>query len=148
MLPYVPFVWIAVGVGLLVVEFAQAREYTLWLAIDAFIVAILAFFGVPLYIQLIIAVLLAIILCAFSKRLSFLSLHPLEETQSLRVNREEIVGRRGVVVVSIRGAGENGLVVLDGTKWVAAAHDDQDIPLAAEIEVVSMKGLKVLVRPV
>ncbi|MCD6328070.1 NfeD family protein [bacterium] len=147
MLPYLPYMWIAVGVALLIVEFAFAREFTLWLSIDAFIVAILAFVGIPLYIQLIVVVFLAVVLCALSKRLSFLTLHPLEDTQSLRVNSKEIVGKRGVVVVSIRGSGENGLVVLDGTKWVAGSHDDQDIPLAAEVEVVSMKGLRVLVRP-
>jgi len=147
---YMPFVWLGLGVVLVVIELLGAYEFTLWLAIDAFIVCIAAFAGASVLSQIILAVALGLALNLLSRRLSFFSLNPLKETHSLRVNKDEVIGKHGVVVIGVPASTEeakDGLVVLDGTKWVARSGNGERICQGTEVEVTSLVGLKVKVTP-
>ena len=143
---FLPYIWLALSVSLVVLGLVLSYEITFWLAIDAFIVMIISFAGASPLVQVITAAALGIVFCLVSKKLAFASLRPLGETQTIRANPAELVGRRGVVVISIRGATKRGLVNLSGEKWVAQAENDLEFAQGDEIEVTSLMGQRVVVR--
>lgn len=133
---------------LLALGLILSYEITLWLAIDAFVVMIIAFLGASLLVQAITAVILGLALCAVSKKLEFASLRVLGERQIVRANPDELVGRRGIVVISIRGKTKRGLVNLSGEKWVAEAEDGIELAQGVTAEVVSLKGQCLVVKAI
>ena len=107
---------------------------------------ILSFAGASPLVQVIAAAALGVIFCLVSKKLAFASLRPLGEAQTIRADAAELVGRRGIVVISIRGAVKRGLVNLSGEKWVAQAEGEMEFALGDEIEVASLIGQRVVVK--
>ena len=131
------------GLGLIL-----AYDITLWLAIDAFVVMIIAFFGASLQTQAIAAVILGLALLAISRKLGFATLKALGERQTVRANPDELVGRQGIVVISIGGKTKRGLVNLSGEKWVAEAKDGVELAQGVMAEVVSLKGQCLVVKAI
>jgi len=147
-LSLLPYVWLGLGVLLLALGLTLSYEITLWLAIDAFIVMIIAFLGASPVAQIITAVVLGILFCALSKRLAFASLRPLKQTQTIRANPDELVGRHGIVVISVRGSTKRGLVNLSGEKWVAQAEDGVELGQGDKVEVVGLVGQSVVIKAI
>ena len=110
-----PYVWLGLGVLLVVLGLTLSYEITFWLAIDAFVVMIIAFLGGSPVVQIVTALALGIIFSIASKRLAFASLRPLKQTQTIRAKPDELVGRRGTVVISVRGSTKRGLVTVSYT---------------------------------
>ncbi len=143
-----PYVWLGLSVLLLALGLTLPYEITFWLAIDAFIVMIIAFAGASPIAQVITAVVLGVLFCFLSKRLAFASLRPLRDTQTIRANPDELIGRQGIVVISVHGSTKRGLVNFSGEKWVAEAERGVQLAQGDEVEVVSLKGQRLVVKPV
>ena len=137
-MPFLPYIWLALSVSLVALGLVLSYEITFWLAIDAFIVTIIAFAGASPLAQVITAVALGIIFCLVSKRLAF----------AIRADPAELIGKRGIVVISIRGSTKRGLVNLSGEKWVAQAEDDMELAQGDKIEVASLMGQRVVVKAI
>ena len=64
-------------------------------------------------------------------------------------NAPALVGRRGVVVVAIpAGTGGRGQVRIGTEDWSARSAEETDVEVGATVDVVSIEGVAVLVRPV
>lgn len=138
--------WLGLTILLVLLGFWLSFEITFWLAVDAFIVMIIAFFGASLFTQLIVAAFLAVVLFLWAHKLSFASLRTLPDTETIRANPADLVGRRGIVVINIDGGVKRGLVNLSGEKWVAQAEGGMKLGQGEEIEVASLRGQTVVVR--
>ena len=145
---FLPFIWLGLSILLLALGLILSYEITFWLAIDALVVMIIAFLGASLLTQAATAVILGLALCAVSKKLAFASLRALGETQTVRANPDELVGRRGIVVISIGGKTKRGLVNLSGEKWVAEAENGVELAQGVMAEVVSLKGQHLVVKAI
>ncbi|MBN1593015.1 MAG: hypothetical protein JW941_07205 [Candidatus Coatesbacteria bacterium] len=143
---FLPYIWLGLSVLLAVLGFVLSYEITFWLAIDAFIVMVIAFLGVSPLVQVIVAVVLGIIFSLLSKRLAFASLRPLKESQTVRADPKELIGKKGIVVISIRGNSKRGLVDLSGEKWVAQAEGEAEFAQGTQIEISSLVGQRLVVR--
>ncbi len=146
MLSFLPYMWLGLTILLVLLGSWLSFEITFWLAIDAFVVMIAAFFGASLLVQLIVAAVLAVVLLLWAQKLSFASLRTLRDTETIRANPADLVGRRGIVVISIDGGVKRGLVNLSGEKWVAQAEEGMKFGQGKEIEVASLRGQTVMVR--
>jgi len=146
MLSFLPYMWLGLTILLALLGFWLSYEITFWLAVDAFVVMIVAFFGASLLVQLIVAAVLPVVLWLWAKKLSFASLRTLPDTETIRANPAEFVGRQGIVVISIDGSVKRGLVNFSGEKWVAQAEGGMKLGQGEEIEVASLKGQTVVVR--
>ena len=145
---FLPYMWLALTILLLLLGYWLSYEITFWLSVDAFVVMIVAFLGASLVVQLIVAGVLAVVLLLWARKLSFASLRPLRDTETIRANPADVVGRHGIVVISIDGGVKRGLVNLSGDKWVAAAEEGEKFAQGEEIEVASLRGQTVVVRRV
>lgn len=141
------YLWLGLGAVLLALEWLFAFETTLWLGVAALFVSPIAFARAPLALQVGAYAVFGFVLWLVAKKSSFFTLRPLREGERLRVNPKELVGRTGVVLIGIDGDKGSGLVSLDGEKWVAKGAGGRKISQGTEVEVVSVRGLKLIVVP-
>lgn len=70
------------------------------------------------------------------------------KTKNVKTNAFSIIGQNGIVTKDIDSINSKGQVKIDGETWSAVGKDDMDIPKGTEIEVVEIKGVKAIVKPV
>ena len=61
---------------------------------------------------------------------------------------DSIIGKNGIVTTDIDSINSKGQVKVDGETWSAVGKDDIDIQKGTEIEVLEIKGVKAIVKPV
>lgn len=138
------FIWLAVFVVAIIVEACTTELVSIWFAIGAILAIILACFPaqIPFYASIIVFFGVSII--------CFIGLRPLAHRYLLRKisksNVDEIVGRKGKITKGITEL-DNGEVKINDVLWTAVSSDGSiEIPKDSVVEVVSIKGNKLIVK--
>ncbi len=136
-------VWFALGIVLLLVEFASPGLIAGFFGLGAWLVALLCLVvEIPLNLQLCIFVILSVVsLLGF--RSKFKTLLNQEGRVAHDTISEEFVGRRALVTREIQ-SDRAGKVEFRGTYWEAEA--EETIPVDSAVEIVGKKNLTVTVR--
>lgn len=130
--------WIVLLIILLVLEFGTPLSVVaIWFFIPCIVCAILSYFGVSFFIQLIVFIGLSIVCMLF--------LRPL--TKVLRSNQSDVIGDKLISVIGketiiekeIKGL-ELGTVVISGITWKCKSKDEKDIEKGTVVKVVDVKG--------
>ncbi len=139
---YVVF-WLAVLVIAIIVEVITMGLTSIWFAGGALLAAIVAIVGGPLWLQAVIFVLSSLVLIAVTRPLAARYFNKnLEKT-----NAESVIGRKAVVISAIDNLKGVGQVNVAGQEWTArTVEDGLVIPEGAVVEVVEIKGVKLIVR--
>ena len=61
-------------------------------------------------------------------------------------NVESMAGKQGKVVVEIDNINAKGMIKVDGMEWTARSVDGEIIPKDSLVTVVSVEGVKAMVR--
>lgn len=141
-------VWLILGVMLIVAETFTLGFVLLWFGIGAFAAALAGFFEVGLLWQFIIFATVSIALTAMSRTIfsNYLA-HRDEDTVKMGV--DSLPGQIGTVSVASFGALNEGAVKVYGSTWTAFPIDSETKLIEGEkVEVVSVKGSSIYVRPV
>lgn len=145
-----PNVWRWVWLGAMVVfgvgEMAFAGTFFLApFAIGAAVAAVLAFVGVALGIEwaafLIVSVVFFVALRPIAKRLD-------AEGPALGIGSSRQIGQRARVTEAIEGEHDHGTVVVGRETWRAESLDGSAIDVGTTVVVDSVRGTRVVVRPV
>jgi membrane protein implicated in regulation of membrane protease activity len=137
------WIWLALGIVLLITEVATTALVVLPLAIGAFAAATVAFFGGPVDLQFVVAAAVSVV--------SFAGIRPLAK----RVNKagtvegigaHRLTNARGVAASDIDRSG-TGLVQIEGEQWHAATVDDVAIAAGSTVRILRVEGSKVMVVP-
>lgn len=141
---YMWIIWLVVFVLALVIEALGTDLVTVWFSGGALVALIVSFIpGVTWWIELIVfaVVSLTLLLC----------LRPLVKRYLVRdtvsSNVESIVHRKGMLVEGIDLL-HQGVVEIGDVKWTAIGQEeDIEIPSGTIVEVLSVSGNKLIVRP-
>ena len=63
-----------------------------------------------------------------------------------KTNVESMAGKQGKVVVEIDNINAKGMIKVDGMEWTARSVDGEIIPKDSLVTVVSVEGVKAMVR--
>lgn len=129
-------VWLVVAVVLGVVEIFTLTAALGVLAGAALVPTVLAAFGVPLPIQL---VLFAIAATAGVVLVRPIALRHMRQPQLERFGVDALVGKRAYVLREVTD--RDGLVRIEGEEWTARVFDEVSvIPVGAAVDVMRISG--------
>ncbi len=141
---FVPYYWLGVIVAAVVIEALTVGLVSLWFVPGALVAMILAFFNVPIAVQIIVFLVLAgtgIVLARTVFRKQFFR----EKTESTNV--DAIIGKRGIVSERIDNLSGCGQVKVGGQVWSARSLDPDILFEPGEVvTVVAVEGVKLICR--
>lgn len=134
--------WLVVFILMVIIEILTVGLATIWFAGGAVISFLLALFGAPFTVQVVVFLIVSFLLLFLTRPIAMKYLN-LKRTKT---NVDELAGKRAVVTQEINNIKGQGQIILNGIEWTARSEDDEIIPVNTEIEVVEIKGVKAFVR--
>ena len=136
--------WLVLFVILLVIELMTLGLTTIWFCVGAFIAMIAAVLKVNFIVQIILFTVISAVL--------MLALRPWAvkyiNKRTVKTNVDSLIGKTARVTVSIDNSMETGSAMLNGLEWTARSENDKTkIPEGSMVEVISVSGVKLIVRP-
>jgi membrane protein implicated in regulation of membrane protease activity len=129
--------WLMVAVALGVLELLSADLILIMLAGGALVGMVLALLGLPVAVQIVVALAAAVGLLAVLRPSM---VHRLHAGPTLRTGADALIGERGFVLEPLSHAAP-GRVKIGGDVWTAKPYDEDDqIEAGAAVDVVSIKG--------
>lgn len=135
--------WIIMLAFCVAMEAVTVSLVAIWFIPAALVAMVLSFFSVPWYWQWLAFVLIGLALVLATRPIcrKFLS------NRKPHTNADSAVGQKCLVTEEINNRQETGEVKLNGLKWSARAENDETvIPVGTEVEVVEIKGVKLIVK--
>jgi membrane protein implicated in regulation of membrane protease activity len=129
--------WLMIAVALGVLELISTDLILIMLAGGALVGMVVALFGVPVAIQIVLALATALGLLAVIRPGM---VHRLHAGPTLRTGAEALIGQRGYVLEPLSHQ-TAGRVKINGEVWTARPYDEDDqIEEGTAVDVVSIKG--------
>ena len=139
---YLPILWLAVTVVLVVLEAATYQLIAIWFAIGSLFAMLAAFFGFCGF-QGQLTVFTVVSLAALIATRPFLK--KVLNVQKTPTNADRIIGQRAMVLTAISPL-KKGRVRVSGLDWSAAS--DEEISEGSVVEVLSIEGVTVKVKKI
>lgn len=134
--------WLVVFVLMVIIEIPTMGLTTIWFAGGAVISFLLALFGVPFEVQIVVFLVVSFLLLFMTRPIAMKHLN-LKRTKT---NVDELAGKHAIVTKEINNLKGEGQIILNGIEWTARSEDDEIILVNTEVEVVEIKGVKAFVR--
>ena len=136
--------WLIASGIFFIAEIITVGFLIFWLGIGALITMIVSFFTSNLIIQTTVFVISSTILI-FARR-PFIN--KFANTNTTSTNAFSLVGKKGIVTQNIDSIRGTGQIKVQGELWSAISKDSDIIPKNTEVEILSIKGVKLIVTPV
>lgn len=134
--------WLIIVIVMAVIEIITLGLTTIWFAGGALVAFIASLLGADLAVQIILFIVVSMALMALTRPLAVNYLN----RDRVKTNAESLIGKLGVVKEKVDNLNAQGIVSVEGQEWTARAIDDEMIPLYAVVEVVEIRGVKLMVR--
>ena len=135
--------WLIVAGIFFVIEIFTAGFLVFWLGIAALIAMIVSFFIPNITIQTIVFIIFSIILLLATKPL----IKKFMNVKETKTNAFSIIGKKALVIKNIDSINKSGQIKVNGEVWSAIGKNDDTIEKGTEVEVVSINGVKAVVKP-
>ncbi|QOV19297.1 NfeD family protein [Blautia liquoris] len=138
-----PMVWLIALIVFLAIEAMTLGLATIWFAGGALVAFIAALLGADLYIQIILFLAVSILLLVFTRPIAVRYLN----TKKTPTNVDRLIGMQAIVTSKINNLKGKGEVEIGGNRWSARSEtEDEIIDSGKTVEVVSIQGVKLIVR--
>ena len=134
--------WLIIVIVMAVIDIITLGLTTIWFAGGALVAFIASLLGADLAVQIILFIVVSVALMALTRPLAVNYLN----RDRVKTNAESLIGKLGVVKEKVDNLNAQGIVSVEGQEWTARAIDDEMIPLYAVVEVVEIRGVKLMVR--
>ena len=137
--------WLIAAGVFFIIEMATIGFLVFWLGIGALLAMVTSFITDSLLLQVIVFVVTSTLLLIFTRPLvnKFI-----KTPKEVKTNAYSIIGKKGLVTKDINSINSTGQVKVDGELWSAIGENDMEISKGTEVEVIEIKGVKVIVAPV
>lgn len=140
------YIWIAVFIVAVAVEFATVQLVSVWFAVGALASFILSVCRVDqLWIQIAVFTLVSLVSLAATRPL-IKKLN--KKTKREPTNADMYIGLEGIVTEKIDDIEAKGLVKVKGSVWSAKSPSGTVIPAGARVKVLSIEGVKLIVEEI
>lgn len=137
------WIWIALFIIFVVVELASVGLLTIWFAAGSLVALALAFFDVNFTIQLVIFFIVSIALLIFTRPI--LKKYVYRNKDAMKTNVDAIIGKTALVTKKITEH-DFGELKVDGQVWSAISENNEDIEVGSNVEILAIKGVKLVVK--
>jgi membrane protein implicated in regulation of membrane protease activity len=138
--------WIVVALAFAVGEVLTTGFFALFLTIAAIGAAVTAAFGLDLLVQgIVFAVLSVVGILVARPPLMAWARHRYRGGPVVLSGAQEMIGRTGLVIDSIKGAHQAGHVKIMGERWPAVTADGSPVKEGAEVRVVDIHDATLVV---
>ena len=137
-----PLVWLILAVILGVAEAVTISLISIWFAIGAVAAIIPAYFGVPIWGQILVFLAVSATAFAFTKRF----FKDIVKVKKQPTNSDSLIGTDGIVTAEINNLEGTGKVYISGLTWSAKSFDGKDIPEGAIVKVEKIEGVTLFVK--
>lgn len=135
--------WLVLLIIAIVVEIASMGLTSIWFAGGALVAILAAILQAPVFLQVILFFVVSIVLLIFTRPVAVRYFN----RDRIKTNVESMVGRQAVVTGEIDNLQGIGQVTVAGQEWSARSIDDKlRIPVGSVVNVVSISGVKLLVK--
>lgn len=136
--------WLALTIVLGVIEASTANLITVWFAISALVVSIIAALGIDDATLPVIFVVLAAIMVVATRPLTkrFLG------KKAVATNADRIISATGTVIVDIDPVENAGQVKVMGQIWSAKTADGAPLETGTAVRIVALEGVRVVVEKI
>ena len=137
-----PIAWLLVAVVLGIIEAVTVSLVSIWFAIGALIAIIPAYFGVPIWGQVLVFLAASAIAFAFTKRF----FKDVVKVKKQPTNFDSLIGTDGIVTAEINNLEGTGKVFISGLTWSAKSFDGESIPEGSVVTVKKIEGVTLIVK--
>ena len=138
-------IWLIIAGICLVAEIFTIGFLIFWFAIGALIAMVSSFFISNIIIQTAIFIIASTILIFATK--PFVNKITKKE-KNIKTNVYSIIGKTGIVIEDIDSVHSKGQIKVAGEIWSADSNSNIIIPKDSEVEILEIKGVKVIVSPI
>ena len=138
------YVWLILAGVFVIGEVLTSGFLIFWLGLGALIAMAVSFITDNIIIQTTVFLISSVILILATKPL----VKKFANTETVKTNVSSIIGKKGLVTKDINSINSTGQVKVDGELWSAIGENDMEISKGTEVEVIEIKGVKVIVAPV
>jgi membrane protein implicated in regulation of membrane protease activity len=135
-------IWLVVAAVMIILEMISLGLTSIWFAGGAIVSAIIAYMGGHWTLQLVCFAAVSVILLVFTRPV--LAKHMMKTNE--KTNVESLIGQNAVVKERIDNLKAEGVVVINGLEWTARSTDDTVIDAGSKVEIVEVKGVKLIVK--
>lgn len=135
-------IWLIIVAVMIVIEIITLGLTTIWFGIGAIGAAIVAWLGYGVWVQIIVFAVLSVVAMAIVRPFAVRYLNKDKE----KTNVDDVIGKTAVVTKEINNELATGEVQLNGMSWTARSEDGRIIPEKERVEVVSVQGVKLIVK--
>lgn len=136
-------IWLIASGVFFIVEIFTVGFLIFWLGIGALLAMLISFLTNNIIIQTAVFVISSGILIFATKPL----VNKLTKTETVPTNVYSVVGKKGIVIEDINYSTGTGQIKSEGEVWSAKTNEQINIPKGTEIEIESIDGVKVIVKP-
>lgn len=136
-------IWLITAGVCFIIEIFTVGFLIFWLGIAALLAMIISFFTTNLIIQTAIFVVASGLLIFATRPL----VNKVTPKDIIPTNVYSLVGKKGIVIENIDWSTGQGQIKCEGEIWSAKTREQINIPKGAEIEIESIEGVKVFVKP-
>jgi len=138
-----PIIW-----TVLIIVFAVAEAFTLgltsiWFALGAVVALLISFVGLPIYLQIAVFLVSTLVMLVYTRPVAQKYLR----IGASKTNVTALLGETGIVLKRI-DTYNLGQVKVKGQIWTAKSESGEDIPRGEEVEIMSVEGVKLIVKPI
>ena len=137
-------VWLIIAGLFFVGEIATVGFLIFWFGIGALIAMIVSFFTSNIIIQTTIFVISSTILIFATKPF----VKKFADVKRTNTNVYSIIGKKALVIKTIDPIHSVGQIKINGEVWTAESENHQVIDEGSEVEILEIKGVKAIVKPI
>lgn len=137
-------VWLIIAGLFFVGEIATVGFLIFWFGIGALIAMIVSFFTSNIIIQTTIFVISSTILIFATKPF----VKKFADVKKTNTNVYSIIGKKALVIKTIDHIHSVGQIKINGEVWTAESENNQVIDEGSEVEILEIKGVKAIVKPI
>lgn len=137
-------VWLIIAGLFFVGEIATVGFLIFWFGIGALIAMLVSFFTSNIIIQTTIFIISSTILIFATKPF----VKKFVDVKKTNTNAYSIIGKKALVIKTIDPIHSVGQIKINGEIWTAESVDNQVIDEGSEVEILEIKGVKTIVKPI
>lgn len=134
-------IWLIIAGFCFILEIATEGFLVMWFGVGALVAMGVSFLTENILIQSIAFAIVSIILILSTRKLTD-KIKPKEVPSNVYT----ILGKKGLVTVEIDSVKGQGQVKIGGDIWSAKSEDGAIIPVDSEVEILSIDGVKAVVK--
>ena len=136
-------IWLIASGIFFIIEIFTVGFLIFWLGVGALFAMLISFLTNNIIIQTTVFVISSGLLIFATKPL----VNKITKKEAVPTNIYSIVGKKGIVIEDIDWLTGTGQIKSEGEVWSAKTNEQINIPKGTEVEIESIDGVKVIVKP-